>query len=181
MVSRDFIHGSAWEPYKYNLPSPTQLSLSQSTQISEATPVTQAAQSCSTFLWHHGLYSPWNSPGQNSGVGSLSLLQGIFPTTQGSNRGLLHCKQILYQLSHKESLVCIYSNHIYLHIWFISTIYIHMVYSNHMKDLIAINVCVCVCVCVYVSVCEWSGWNKKESNLNQLLLRKLNHNFVNST
>ena len=33
--------------------------------------------------------SPWNSPGQNTGVGSLSLLQGIFPT-QGSNPGLLH-------------------------------------------------------------------------------------------
>ena len=31
----------------------------------------------------HGLYSPWNSPGQNTGVGSLSLLQGIF-LTQGS-------------------------------------------------------------------------------------------------
>ena len=37
----------------------------------------------------HGLYSSWNSPGQNTGVGSLSLLQGIFPT-QGSNPGLLH-------------------------------------------------------------------------------------------
>ena len=37
---------------------------------------------------------------QNTGVGSLSLLQGIFPT-QGSNPGLLHCRQILYQLSHK--------------------------------------------------------------------------------
>ena len=47
-------------------------------------------------------YSPWNSPGQNTGVGSLSLLQGIFPT-QGSNPGLLHCGQILYQLSHKGS------------------------------------------------------------------------------
>ena len=44
--------------------------------------------------------SPWNSPGQNTGVGSLSLLQGIFPT-QGSNPGLQHCRQILYQLSHK--------------------------------------------------------------------------------
>ena len=43
---------------------------------------------------------PWNSPGQNTGVGSLSLLQGIFPT-QGSNPGLLHCRQLLYQLSHK--------------------------------------------------------------------------------
>ena len=42
----------------------------------------------------------WNSPGQNSGMGSLSLLQGIFPT-QGSNPGLPHFRQILYQLSHK--------------------------------------------------------------------------------
>ena len=50
----------------------------------------------------HGLYSPWNSLGQNTGVGSRSLLQGIFPT-QGSNPGLPHCRQILYQLCHKES------------------------------------------------------------------------------
>ena len=48
------------------------------------------------------MYSPWDSPGQNTGVGSLSLLQGIFPT-QGSNPGLPHCRRILYQLSHKES------------------------------------------------------------------------------
>ena len=48
------------------------------------------------------LYSPWNSPGQNTGVGSLSLIQGIF-LTQGVNRGLPHCRQILYQLSHKVS------------------------------------------------------------------------------
>ena len=46
--------------------------------------------------------SPWNSPGQNTGVGSLSLLQGIFPT-QGLNAGLPHCRWILYQLSHKGS------------------------------------------------------------------------------
>ena len=52
------------------------------------------------------LYSPWNSPGQNAGVGSLSLLQGIFPT-QGSNPGLPHCRWILYQLSHKGSLLAI--------------------------------------------------------------------------
>ena len=44
--------------------------------------------------------SLWNSPDQNTRVGSLSLLQGIFPT-QGSNPGLLHCRQILYLLSHK--------------------------------------------------------------------------------
>ena len=47
----------------------------------------------------HGLYSPWNSSGQNTGVGSPTLLQGIFPI-QGSNPGLLRCRRILYQLSH---------------------------------------------------------------------------------
>ena len=46
--------------------------------------------------------SAWNSPGQNTGGGSLSLLQGIFPT-QGSNPGLLHCKWNLCLLSHKGS------------------------------------------------------------------------------
>ena len=56
----------------------------------------------SDSLRSHGLYSPWNSPGQNTGVGSLSLFQGIFPT-QGSNPGLLHCRWILHQLSHKGS------------------------------------------------------------------------------
>ena len=55
-------------------------------------------------LWPHGLYSPWNSPGPNTGVGTLSLLQGISPI-QGWNPGLLHCRWTLYQLSHKESLV----------------------------------------------------------------------------
>ena len=96
----------------------------------------------SDSFWPHGLYSPWNSPGQNTGVGSLSLLQGnlpnpgikprssslqadslpaeppgkpkntgvrspsllqqIFPT-QELNWGLLHCRWILYQLSHQGS------------------------------------------------------------------------------
>ena len=61
----------------------------------------KVVQLCVT-LQPHGLYSPWNSPGQNTRVGSLSLLQGIFPT-RGSNPGLPHCRQILYQLSHKGS------------------------------------------------------------------------------
>ena len=56
----------------------------------------------SDSLGRRGLHSPWNAPGQNTGVGSLSLLQGLFPT-QGSNWGLLHCRQILYQLSHQGS------------------------------------------------------------------------------
>ena len=100
----------------------------------------KVAKSCPT-LQPHGLYSSWNSPGQNTGVGSLSLLQGIFPNpvelrfptlqadslpaeppgkpkntgvgslsllqriflTQELNRGLLHCRRILYQLSHQGS------------------------------------------------------------------------------
>ena len=95
-------------------------------------------------LRSHGLYSPRNSPGENTGmgshwgssqpgikprsptlqadslpaepqrkpkntgVGSLSLLQWIFPT-QESNRGLLHCRWILYQLSYQGRLTCIKS------------------------------------------------------------------------
>ena len=102
------------------------------------------SESCSVVsdsMQPHGLYSPWNSPGQDTGrvavpfsqvssqppdwtqvflieggfftswatgkpkdtgVGSLSLLQGIFPTPE-SNQGLLHCRQILYQLSYQGS------------------------------------------------------------------------------
>ena len=47
----------------------------------------------------------WNSPGQNTGVGSLSFLQGIV-TTQGSNPGFPHCRQSLYQLSYQGSPQC---------------------------------------------------------------------------
>ena len=56
----------------------------------------------SNSLQPHGLYSPWNSPGQNTGAGSCSLLQCIFPT-QGLNPGLPHFRWILYQLSHHGS------------------------------------------------------------------------------
>ena len=62
------------------------------------------SESCSVAsysLWPHGLYSPWNSPGQNTGVG-ISLLQEISPT-KGSNPGLPHSRQILYQLNHQGS------------------------------------------------------------------------------
>ena len=54
----------------------------------------KVAQSYSTLAW--------NSLGKNNGVGSLSLLQKIFPT-QGSNPGVPHCGEILYQLSHRGS------------------------------------------------------------------------------
>ena len=56
----------------------------------------------SNSLCLHGLYSPMNSPGHKTGIGSLSLPQGIFPT-QGLNTSLCHWRKILYQLSDKRS------------------------------------------------------------------------------
>ena len=48
------------------------------------------------------LLCPWDSPGKNTGVGCHALLQGIFPT-QRMNPSLLHCRWILYHLSHQGS------------------------------------------------------------------------------
>jgi len=72
--------------------------------------VKKKSESCSVMsdsLRPHGLQParllcPWNSPGKNTGVGSLSLLQGIF-ATQESNPGLMHRRWILYHLSHQGS------------------------------------------------------------------------------
>ena len=85
-------------------PSPAQFPCGTSTLESER----ESRSVVSYSLPPHGLYSSWNSPGQNTGVGSLSLLQGIFPA-QGLNPGLLHCRftadlqRILCQMSHKRS------------------------------------------------------------------------------
>ena len=68
--------------------------------------VLSESESCSAVsdsLQPHGLYMPLDSPGPNTGVGSLSLLQGIFPTRE-SNPGLPYCRWILYQMSHKGTL-----------------------------------------------------------------------------
>ena len=72
------------------------------------------AQSCPTLCDHMDCSSPGTSvhddyPGKNTGVGSHALLQGIFPT-QGSNPGLLHCRKILYCLSHQRSPAYPHSN-----------------------------------------------------------------------
>ena len=70
-----------------------------------STSIGMESESCSIVsdsLQPHGLYSPWNSPGQNTGVGSCSLLQEIF-STQGSNPCLPHCRWILYHLSHRDA------------------------------------------------------------------------------
>ena len=66
------------------------------------TPKKKKSSVLSSSLWPHRLHSQWNSLGQNTGVGSHSLFQGIFPT-QGSNPSLPHCRWILYQLSHQGS------------------------------------------------------------------------------
>ena len=71
---------------------------SLSFDVQYLSPPSESLSVVSDSLWPHWLYSPWNSPGQNTGVGSFSLLQGIFPT-QGSNTGLLHCTWILYHLN----------------------------------------------------------------------------------
>ena len=69
---------------------------------SSSSDIRESESRVSDSLQPRGLYGPWHSPGQNTGVGSRSLLQGIFPT-QGSNPGVLHCRRILYQLSHQGS------------------------------------------------------------------------------
>ena len=74
----------------------------------EAQSESESRSVVSDSLWPQWLHSPWNSPGKTTGVGSLSLLQGIFPT-QGSNPGLLHCRQILFQLSHKGSSIFLWA------------------------------------------------------------------------
>ena len=71
----------------------------------------KVAQPCPTLWDPHGLYSPRNSPGQSTGLGSLSLLQGIFPT-QGLNPGVLNCRQILLKLMSIESVIS--SSHLIL-------------------------------------------------------------------
>ena len=74
-------------------------------------PIESESESCSVVsdsLLPRGLYSPWNSPGQNTGVGSRPLLQGTF-ATQGSNPGLLHYRQILYCLNYQRSPIYTYT------------------------------------------------------------------------
>ena len=93
-VAISFSRGSSWPRNR------TQVSHKQADALTSEPPGKPCVTLCDTGLpwtlipWT--LYSPWNSPGQNTGVTSLSLLQG-------SNPGLPHCRWILYQLSHKES------------------------------------------------------------------------------
>ena len=89
--------------------------------------VSHSVMSDSVIPWTVACQAPLNVPGKNTGVGSHSLLQGIFPT-QGLNPGLPHCRQILYHLSHQGSpyvhmCVCI---HIYMYIYIMSSLSVHL-------------------------------------------------------
>ena len=64
------------------------------------------SENCSVMSDSFELYSPWNSSGQNTEVGILSLLQGIFPT-QGSNPGLPHCRQFFTSWATREAPSCL--------------------------------------------------------------------------
>ena len=79
----------------------------------------------SNSLRTHGLYSPWNSPGQNTGVGSLPLLQRIFPT-QGSNSGVWHCRQMdrawqatVHRVTNSWTQLCAWAHTINIYIIYI--------------------------------------------------------------
>ena len=93
-------------------------------------------------LQPHGLYSPWYSPGQNTGVGSLSLLQGIIPT-QGSNRDLLYWRWIIYQLSYQGSS--------YIHLY----AYMHILWA---------------CICIYYGLPPWLSSQESARNAGDLSL-----------
>ena len=77
-------------------------SLQPRQQVESEVKYSESHSIMSNSLRPHRRFSPWSTPGQNTGMGSLSLLQGIFPT-QGSNPGLPQCRQILYHLSHQGS------------------------------------------------------------------------------
>ena len=94
--------GINWKYVLLGIPSETEVAVWKPSVETQAYSQTESHSVMSDSLQPHGLYRRWNSPGQNTAVGSLSLLQSIF-LTQGSNPGLPHCRRILYQPSHKGS------------------------------------------------------------------------------
>ena len=90
---------------------------------------------CHRLLWDSIYSLPSEPPGKpkNTGVGSLSLLQGIFPT-RGSNRGPLYCRQILYQLSYQGSP--------YVYVCMCVRVHGMRVHGMHVRAY----ACACVCV-----------------------------------
>ena len=91
-----------------------------------------------------------NSPGKNTGVDCHALLQRIFPT-QGSNPGLLHCRQILYYLSYREALwmsVWRKAAHVFVRVWV--SMWLACMWVNVLRIYVCMR-CVhkCECMCVH--------------------------------
>ena len=103
----------------------------------------------------HGLYSPWNSLCQNSGVGSLFLLQKIF-LTQELNQGFLHYKYIHYELSHQGSPKFTGSLSKSLKPCWTLTLMCKGLWWILLLST-TLCVCVCMCVCVCDSVVSYSA------------------------
>ena len=130
----------------------------------------------SDSLWPHGLYNPWNSPGQNTGVGSLSLLQGIFQT-QGLNPGLRHHRQILYQLNHKGSpkidaiishiLAWLWMSYLRAKIYNLKSKYCSLQVSGleAKKKNKKTNLLLFICKRDWMSYCEQEGWVSQDAKI----------------
>ena len=86
--------------------------------------------------WPDRFLCPWDSPGKNTGVGSHFLLHRIFPTHE-SNLGLLHCRQILYQLGYKGSPIA--SLHKY-NFFFCVNLYL----VDFLNSCITLSICFCI-------------------------------------
>ena len=116
-------------------------------------------------LWLHvllpiRLLCPWNSPGKNTGVGSHSLLQGIFPT-QWLNPGLLHCRQVFYCLSHQGSLIVLMYHYLLIilllvAIW-VPSFFTPTNYYNHLFFFLWSN------KCAFLSFISF-GWSSRSRN-----------------
>ena len=109
----------------------------------------------SDSLQPRGLHSPWSSPGQDPGVGHLSLLQGIFPT-QGSNPGLPYCRRVVYQLSHQGNPQSIYLP-IYLPIYLLTT-YLSICLWRYLSTLSVylptyLSTCLPTYLSIYLPIC----------------------------
>ena len=134
----------------------------------------------SDSLQPHGLYRPWNSPGQNTGVGSLFLLQGIFPT-QGSNPGLPIAGRFFTSWATREAhkyLVIIidinrmqtilestfHQKNTYIYIRSDQSLSCVLLFATpwiaarQASLYIYIYMCVCVCVCVCVWLPRWHSY-----------------------
>ena len=99
-----------------------------------------------------GFFTNWAIREAQTGVGSHSLLQGIFPT-QGMNSGLLHCRQILYCLNHQKSpegpciYICIYTHtHIYIYIYICLCVCTYI----HIKDRVSLHMHIHMCTFIYI-------------------------------